>query len=574
MKKLYYGIILILFFSDYAFSQSPLFIPDTLSGDTFNLTVQTGTKTFLAGHTTNTYGYNGNFLGPTLLINKGDSITLNVTNNLPLPTTVHWHGFHVAAKNDGGPHQVIEKGKTWSPSFKMRNNASTFWYHPHGHMKTDIQVSKGLAGMIIVRDSTEATYNLPRRYKIDDFPLIVQSKGLDVLYQFTNGLHKDTVLMVNGTINPYLQVPKQVVRFRLLNGSSDRTYNFGLSDSSNFYLIATDGGLLSEPFATKRIRLSTGERAEILIDFGSDTIGQQKYLMSYSSELTNGIIGADSVGTQTIVIGDGYYSNHLNGADFKIMRFDVIDTTASPVRTIPTSFAPIVPIPLSSATVNRKLILFPDTSINGEDAFVEGAFFINNKLFHMDSINQIVYLNDVEVWTIINQTMVAHPFHIHDIEFFIVDINGISPPPQYSGLKDVMLVKPNDTVRFITKFTTFADNTVPYMYHCHLLHHEDEGMMGTFLVVDTTLLSVPEIDISNTLSIFSNPTSGKIQLRSIQNRINSICVYNMMGEKVLQTTTNPEQYSFIDITESPNGIYFIQASTDKGIVNKKVVLLK
>src|SRR3990172_4380460 len=255
-----------------SFSQNPLAIPDTLDGTVFNLSVQPGTTVFFPPYNTPTFGYNGSLLGPTLLINKGDSITLNVTNNITQRTTVHWHGFHVAPQNDGGPHQIIDTNTTWSPSFKMLNNAATFWYHPHGEGKTEIQISKGLAGMIIVRDSAEASYNLPRKYKVDDFPLIVQSKAFDLLYQVATATHEDTVMMVNGTMNPYLQVPKQVVRLRLLNASADRTYNFGLSDNSNFYLIATDGGMLSQPVPMNRLRLSTGERAEILVDFNAYTV--------------------------------------------------------------------------------------------------------------------------------------------------------------------------------------------------------------------------------------------------------------------------------------------------------------
>ena len=121
--------------------QNPLYIPDTLSGTSFTLNVQTGTKQFFGTNNTPTFGYNGNFLGPTLIIKKDDSITLNVKNNLTQKTTVHWHGFHVSPQNDGGPHQIINAGATWSPSFKMRNEAATFWYHPHGEGKTEIQIS-------------------------------------------------------------------------------------------------------------------------------------------------------------------------------------------------------------------------------------------------------------------------------------------------------------------------------------------------------------------------------------------------------------------------------------------------
>lgn len=573
IKKIQRSFML-LFLSASAYSQNPLFIPDTLSGPSFNLSVQAGTKVFYTGFNTPTYGYNGNFLGPTLIINKGDNITLNVTNNITVPTTVHWHGFHVAPQNDGGPHQIILPNTTWSPAFKMLNQAATFWYHPHGEGKTEIQISKGLAGMIIVRDSAEASYTLPRKYKVDDFPLIVQSKAFDVLKQFSTGSHKDSVMMVNGTMNPYLQVPKQVVRFRLLNGSADRTYYFGLSDTSNFHLIATDGGLLSQPFTTNRLRLSTGERAEILVDFSAYTIGQQLYLKSYASELPNGIIGADSVGTSTLVMGDGYYNNALNGADFNILRFDVIASTASPVTTIPSSFAPLVPIPTASATVNRELIFFPDTGFSGMMGFVEGPFFINNEFFDMDSVNEIVYLNDVEIWTLINQTMVAHPFHIHDIEFFVVDINGVPPPPQYQGLKDVMLVKPNDTVRFITKFTTFADNMVPYMYHCHLLHHEDEGMMGSFLVIDTTLSGVKEMDIARTITVYPNPAHGRFTIQSSTFKIQGLEIHDLMGKLVPCSFSGNGSSLKVDMSNLSDGIYFLKLKTEKGFAQKKLIVLK
>ncbi len=563
MKTCLLSFLLVLNVSSVTYAQNALFIPDTLSGTTFSLTAQPSTKAFYSGTNTPTYGYNGNFLGPTLLINKDDSITLNVTNNLIQPTTVHWHGFHVAPMNDGGPHQIINPGATWSPSFKMLNQAATFWYHPHGEGKTELQITRGLAGLIIVRDSIEATYALPRKYGVDDFPLIVQSKAFDASKQFIIGSHKDDVMMVNGTMDPYLQVPQQVVRFRLLNASADRTYYFGLSDSSNFHLIASDGGLLSQPYSTNRLRLSTGERAEVLIDFGADTIGQQKYLMSYSSELPNGIVGADSVGTSTIVMGDGYYTNTLNGSNFNIIRFDVTAPTTSPITTIPTSFAPLVPIPASSATVTRYLRFFPDTTVNGMHGFVEGPFFINDKMFHMDSINIITYLNTTEIWSLTNETMVAHPFHIHDILFFVVDINGNPPPPQYAGLKDVILVQPNDTVRFITKFTTFADDSVPYMYHCHLLHHEDDGMMGTFLVLDTTSTGIKNHFSDNKINVFPNPAFSTIQLQLNSNFNTTLDyrIFNLLGEAVMEGRSKVANgKTEINIAGIANGIYIISVS--------------
>lgn len=552
-------------------AQNPLYIPDTLSGTTFNLNVQTGTKVFIGTNNTPTFGYNGNFLGPTLLINKDDSITLNVTNNLTTATTVHWHGFHVAPENDGGPHQIIAPGSTWSPSFKMRNEAATFWYHPHGEGKTEIQISKGLAGMIIVRDNIESTYTLPRKYGVDDFPLIVQSKAFDVLYQFATATHEDSIMMVNGTIDPYLQVPQQVVRLRLLNASADRTYYFGFEDNSNFYLIASDGGLLSAPVSTNRVRLSTGERAEILIDFSSYTIGQQIRLKSYASELPTGIIGADSVGTSSIVIQEGYYSNPLNGLDFDIVRFDVVAPTAGAITTIPSTFAPKIPLLEASADVTRSIHFSADTSFSGPQGFVDGPFMMNNTPFHMDSINIVTEINDTEIWELTNSTMVAHPFHIHDIEFYVLDINGSAPPPQYAGLKDVILVEPNDTVRFITQFTTFSNWFVPYMFHCHLLHHEDDGMMGTFLVVDSSTIGISETIQNDILKLYPNPVNQTVTVYANESMLpGDLVMYNSLGEVVLtQKVKEPE--TRINLQNYNQGVYYFRMSYQNKILTRKLI---
>jgi len=570
-KKLFW--ILTLIFSN-SFAQSPLFIPDTLDGLVFNLNAQTGIVQFIGTNNTPTYGYNGSFLGPTLLINKDDSITLNVTNNIPQVTTVHWHGFHVSPENDGGPHQVIPIGATWSPTFKVLNEAGTFWYHPHGEGKTEVQVTRGLAGMIIVRDDIEAGYTLPRTYGVDDFPLIVQSKAFDVLYQFATANHEDSVMMVNGTIDPYLEVPQQVVRLRLLNGSSDRTFYFGLSDNSNFNIIASDGGLLSQPFTTNRLRLSSGERAEILVDLSSYSIGTQLYLMSYASELPNGIIGADSVGTSTIIMGEGYSDNFLNGLDFNILRLDVIVPTSNPVTTIPISFVPKIPLLEANADVTRTIIFAADTTFSGEQGFVDGPFLMNETPFHMDSINYIVNLNDIEIWELINTTMVAHPFHIHDIQFYVLDINGNPPTPEYQGLKDVILVEPNDTVRFITQFITFANSMVPYMYHCHLLHHEDEGMMGSFRVVDSATISINESVIKDIeIIIYPNPADDFVEIRLVNQPENSVLkVFDINGNCVYTDQTF-NGVANIETTAWNTGIYMFQVINENGIAYKKVVFL-
>lgn len=569
-----------LFFFENTFSQNPLFIPDTLSGTSFNLSAQKGSSVFFTGFNTTTFGYNGAFLGPTLLMNKGDSVTLHVTNNLPTDvTSVHWHGFHIPAKDDGSPFQPIAIGKTWSPSFKIRNNAGTYWYHPHIHPKTEIQVMKGLAGMIIIRDSAEATYTLPRTYSKDDFPIIVQTRSFDFFHQIATATHEDSVVMVNGTIHPFLNVPKQIVRFRLLNGSADRSYNFGLSNNADFYVIATDGGLLEQPYPTKRLALSVGERAEILVDFTNDSIGQQTYLMSYASELPRGVIGADSVGTSTLVMQEGYYQNPLNGHDFNLLRLDVVAPTTNPVTTVPTTFAPIPPFSISSVNANQSITFYPDTVTSGKQGYVDGPFIFNHQTFNMDSINIITYLNNTEIWTLENKTFVAHPFHIHDIQFLILDINGVPPPPQLKGYKDVVLVKPFEKIRFITKFEDFADNNMPYMYHCHLLHHEDDGMMGTFLVLDTTQTpnSVPELENNaNRLTVYQQFMENELTIKTFSQKggNSEIFILDVLGRRqneILKgTLPNGENQFRVNINNLKPGTYFV-VWKEKGIVCKKII---
>ena len=560
--------IILLFHCLHLHAQNPLVIPPALTGVNFNLVVQSGTQTFYGSTPTPTYGINGAFLSPTIIVNKSDSITLNVINNLPVKTTMHWHGLHVSAMNDGGPHQEINPSTTWSPSFKVRNNASTFWYHPHGAGQTEQQVSKGLAGLFIVKDSAEAVLTLPRTYGVDDIPIIVQTKSFDVLQQIAIATDMDTALFVNGTLNPYFNAPAQVIRFRLLNGSSLRTYNFGLSNGQTFYQIATDGGLLDTSLALTRLMLSPGERAEILINF-SGMLSQTIYLKSYGSELPTGIYGADSVGFGADTIHE-YSDNFLNGADFNVLQLNIIAATTAPVTTIANALVPYTPFNILSASNNRTLVfdtlrLLPIDPPNR----AEGPFGINNETFNLDSINELVYLNTTEIWTLVNKTLIAHPFHIHDIQFNVIEKSGLPPSPSEDGWKDVILVLPNDSVKFITKFETFADNITPYMYHCHLLHHEDDGMMGSFLVVDSTATGVTDINFEDNFTIYPNPTSDFLNIISPDNKLFALTIYNAIGE-IIYTVQAASNYKLSTIN-FPNGLYFIHMRKEDKFFTKKII---
>jgi FtsP/CotA-like multicopper oxidase with cupredoxin domain len=486
----------------YVKAQNTLAIPPTLQGPNINLTLQEGTTDFYSGVTTNTMGANGSLLGPTLILNNGDALNITVDNQLTDTTTIHWHGLHVAPENDGGPHSIIYPGDTWNPQFTIMDKAGTYWYHPHLHMQTDKHVSKGIAGMILVRDTEEAALGLPMTYGVDEFPIVMQTKGFDVNGQIVIHTELDTSVMINGTVDPVVDMPAQVVRLRVLNGSSQRLYEVGFSDNRQFSLIGTDGGLLSAPVGMTRYRMAPGQRADILVDLSAD-MGTNIQLMNYGSELPNAVYGAAQPGmgagaTASLV---GYTDNPLNGADFQLLDISVVAQTTSPVSVIPSTLATLTPLLEGAENITRDLTF---TSATMGD--LSGPFFINGSTFDMGTINYTVPLDNIEIWTLTNGTPIAHPFHIHDVQFYILDINGAAPPAELQGLNDVVLVPGgNGVVRFIAQFSDFASDTVPFMYHCHMLTHEDMGMMGQFLVVDGT--GVDEI-ISNEVlfNVYPNPS--------------------------------------------------------------------
>ncbi len=566
------------------FGQNQLLIPDTLSGTEINLNLQNGSFEFYQGIQTSTMGVNGNILGPTLIFQKGDLVDITVNNQLDDTTTIHWHGMHVSAENDGGPHTTIAPGETWHPQFSIMDNAGTYWYHPHLHRKTNLHVSKGIAGFIIVRENEEAALNLPRTYGVDDFPLVIQTKTFDSNMEIVVPSNADSVVMVNATRNAQLEVPRQIVRLRLLNGSSQRVFNVGLNNNGVFYQIASDGGLLSEPLQLTRLWLSPGGRAEILIDFSTHNLNEIVYLMSYASEFPNGIYGATYPGMSSMQTLNNYDPNPINGTDFNIMSSKVVNATNDAVTTIPTNLVNVIPIPASTSDITRDLTLNP---VEMGPNVLNGVFLINNKAFDMEVINYTIPLNNTEIWSITNQSPIGHPFHIHDVQFYILDRNGMPPAPSEAGRKDVVFIKPQETVRFITKFEDFADDEVPYMYHCHMLTHEDLGMMGQFAVVTVTGVddensSAPTEFLleQNYPNPFNPTTTIKYNLKDDVNVI--LNVYNIIGEKVA-TLVNEKQsagsYSVqFDASSAMGGLssgtYFYKLIAGDFVSVKKMLLLK
>lgn len=566
-----YFLILGLFIAVNANAQQPLFIPDTLSGAVLNLNMHPDSVQFFPGDISYTYAFNTNkFLGPTLILNKGNNVSINVTNQIADTTTVHWHGIHLPAIYDGGPHSPIAPSATWNPNFTVMDNAATYWYHPHMHMKTAEHVIKGAAGLIIVRDNVESALTLPRKYGIDDFPVIVQCQQWDSVNQVLPLGMQDSTVMVNGVranygYSVYLDAPSQVVRMRLLNASGERTFNFGFTGNMPFYQIASDGGLLDSPFMTTRIRLAPGERAEILLDL-TTMFGQTFYLMCYGSELPMGVQGGP---TMPMPPWAPPMDSPLNGVDYNIMQINVVAATASPVTTIPTSLTTNMPYLESSANTYREIRFTADSAM-----VMDGPFYFNDSTFNMMRIDYTIPLNSVEVWKLVNETMVAHPFHIHDVQFFILDRNGIPPTPEEAGRKDVVFVLPGDTVRFITKFEDFADTVVPYMYHCHILMHEDDGMMGQF-IVHPSAVGVDEIVSTDNFKVYPNPlvnTTINFEWITDEQKAVVVSLFDLSGREVFSSTLNiTGRNSSVEIPNLSSGTYVLSINTGDTIQNVKLI---
>ncbi len=558
MKKII--VLFLALIATNSFGQNPIAIPDTLTGTVFNLNIHSDSVQFLPGTKTLTNAFNQySYLGPTLILNKGENVTMNVLNTLSDTSTVHWHGLHVPAMADGGPHTIILSNTTWSPQFDVMNNASTFWYHPHLHMKTGQQAMRGAAGLIIVRDTIEASLNLPRRYGVDDFPLVVQSQQFDANNQILwRGMH-DSILLVNGTINPMLDIPAQFVRLRLLNASQERSFNFGFTGNRSFSVIGNDGGLLTAPVSVTRRRLSPGERAEILVDVSGMT-GQTIYLMSYASEFGAGIQG----GIPMMGMDTAMYSP-INGIDFNILQLNIVAQTVSPVTAIPSSLVSITPWLETQSNINR----FISITANGMMS-MDGPFYFNGQLFDMNRIDYHIPLDNIEVWTIFNQTMVAHPFHIHDVQFFILDRDGLTVRPEEAGYKDVVLLVPNETVRFITKFEDFADTTMPYMYHCHILMHEDDGMMGQFVVVPNTT-GINEGVQNNSFSVSLNSISKILAVNLMPTFNATISINDVLGrQKYFYHPSSTQKNIQVNTTDWNNGVYFVTMQNGNIKESKKI----
>jgi FtsP/CotA-like multicopper oxidase with cupredoxin domain len=426
----------------------------------YTLNMQTGTTVLRTGITSNTAGFNRSYLGPCLKVTNGERVRMEVTNNIGAETTVHWHGAHIPPSVDGGPQNIIAAGETWSPEFDINQEACTLWFHPHGLTTTAAQVGLGLAGMIIVDDDSEGAAALPNDYGVNQFPLIVQSVPVNssgVIQSTTAGLTSSATtfpLIVNGanaaSATPTLGVDENRIRLHLLNGSITDIVTISRTDGGTMTQVATDAALLPSPASVTSVRLVAGERAEIVLDL-SGTVTLQATVTAGGARGGSGTTPIVAITTSDTTTRDALPST-LN-------TIAALDTTGATTRTLA-------------------------LSNTGNTMFINGIAGTTQDI--LDSSMIMTTLDAVEVWTVTNSTNLLHSFHLHDVPFQVLAVNGAAPTGMLSGTwRDTIEIPAQSSRQIAMKFTDYADDVYGYMLHCHNAIHEDEGMMLMLMVTDS-----------------------------------------------------------------------------------------
>jgi bilirubin oxidase len=374
-------------------------------------------------------------------------------NDLPEPTTVHWHGIHLPVESDGSPFQPIKPGETHDYQFTVRaGTAGTYWYHPHPDHRTGFAIGKGLFGAIVVHAANDPLPAMAEKLIIlsdnrflkdgvIDFPEPVSHHGgIDE----ENG-REGPVLFVNGHLMPTISIRSgEVQRWRIVNGSAGRIYRIALPGHTLLH-VGSDGGLFEKPVEVKEILLTTGERVEVLVR------------------------GTDPPGTKTILKNLPYdrYAPQTRPTDWETTRdlLTLQTTGESPVTAvaIPVALRKITPLDTAKSTAVRTVV------------FSQGL--INGKTMDMSRVDVSTTVGATEIWQIENIVGMDHPFHLHGFQFQVLDRDGVPEP--YRAWKDMLNIPKHTSARIIVRYDDYPGK---WMFHCHILDHEDHGMMGVLEV--------------------------------------------------------------------------------------------
>ncbi|MES2872926.1 MAG: multicopper oxidase domain-containing protein [Bacteroidota bacterium] len=432
-------------------------VPTTVTSNA-TLTAQATTAT-INGNNIPVLGYQAKgLLGPTIRVNSDVNASINFQNSLSEKSNIHWHGLKIPAIMDGHPEDVVNPGSSFNYQFNINQRAGLSWYHPHPDRATAKQAFQGLAGLFIINDAEESALDLPSG--IYEIPLVIQDKRLSssgITYnpsmgEVMSGFMGETIL-VNGEASPFAEVTTRFYRLRMLNGSNARIYNLALNNNDDLIIIGNDGGLLKNPSIVKNILLAPGERLDVLVNFAGLTTGSELFL---ESKVFNGA------------------GNAQGKQGFKILKFK-ITKTVSDSFTVPISLSSVSTVSPSSSSKTRNFIINAMQMNGGMN--MTGMHRINGKTYDKNRIDETVAANTTEIWVFDNsQGDEPHPMHLHGVHFQVWERSGGRGQliPSESGWKDTVLLMPGETVKIIIPFSTL---TGVFVFHCHNLEHEDDGMM-------------------------------------------------------------------------------------------------
>jgi spore coat protein A len=437
---------------------------------------------------TRVWTFGGSFPGPTIEARSGEAVTVEWRNELPLKhflpidhnlhgaeadkpevrTVVHVHGAKVPPESDGYPERWYTPGHSATFRYPNEQDAALLFYHDHSMGITRLNNWAGLFGLYIIRDRVEDDLDLPRgEFEIPmivcdrllrrdgqlDYPRAYGKKGPWIAEAFGD------VLLVNGKAFPYLDVQPRAYRLRILNGSNGRFYHLSLSNDGPMRLIGCDQGLLPAPITVKNFLFAPGERVDVVVDF------------------------ADYAGEKIIL-----KSNALEIMQFRVGRADV------PARkNLPAALRPFSKTPEAEA-VQTRLITIDEYMNQAEESML---MLLNNAHWDMPVTEKPV-LNTTEIWSIVNPTDDSHPIHLHLVRFQLLDRQNydslnfaktgklrftgprVPPEPHESGWKDTVRAHSKMVTRFIVHFAGYPGR---YVWHCHILEHEDNEMMRPYEIV-------------------------------------------------------------------------------------------
>ena len=451
----------------------PLPIPPVLeparkdaTTDYYEITQKEAKARILPELKTEVWGYDGIFPGPTIEARSGRRVVVRQKNELPVPVSTHLHGGVTPPESDGYPTDLVPPGGHKDYVYPNEQRASTHWYHDHRMDFTGPQVWQGLAGFYLVRDEAEDALTLPKGEK--EVPVMIADRlfaedgsfyypSLDssltgesgVLGAYGDGVLGDSVL-VNGAVQPFFEVSNTRYRFRILNASNARQYELALDSGRPLVQVGSDGGLLFTPQTFRRIRLAPAERFDVIIDFSEYPMGSKVVLKN--------LLG--------------------RGSTADVMRFDVIRKEKDESR-IPPRLADVEEPEPAKAAAGR--------SFQFERGVPGGPWLINGEPFDPERMDARPRLDSTEVWTLDmgfgglkNPAGVAHPVHLHLVQFRVLDRNGKKPFPEDAGWKDTVNLLPHEKIRILARFSGHRGR---YVFHCHNLEHEDMRMMANFEVV-------------------------------------------------------------------------------------------